>query len=192
MPLQKICDQIAKYGSDADGASIYALCCNQTGEIRYIGKADNPQKRLKSHVLDSRRRNSPVCNWIKKHGKPHMEILVSGCSDWASAEREAISFGREIGLRLLNLADGGDQPMAASKETLSKNAKSATEKRPKMVMRVFRRLELNIRRVESLTGKPHVKSRNALILFQKTVDECRKRKNFDALERAISETFVGI
>jgi predicted GIY-YIG superfamily endonuclease len=192
MPLQKICDKIAKYGSDADGASIYALCCNETGEVRYIGKADDPEKRLKSHIRDSRRRNSPVCNWIKKHGKPNMVVLVSGCSDWPSAEREAILFGREIGLRLLNLADGGNQPVTASKKTLSENARSATAKRPKIIMRLFRRLELNIRRVESLTGKPYIKGRNALILFHKTVDYCRERKNFDALECVISKTFVGI
>jgi hypothetical protein len=37
-----------------------------TNEVRYIGKANDSMKRLKTHIRDSRRRNTPVYSWIKK------------------------------------------------------------------------------------------------------------------------------
>jgi len=43
---------------------IYALTDPSTGEVRYIGKANDPSARLKSHLMDSRRRNTPVYRWI--------------------------------------------------------------------------------------------------------------------------------
>lgn len=192
MPLQKIRDKISQYASDGPGASIYALCCPETGEVRYLGKADDPEKRLKSHVRDARRRLSPVCDWIKKHGKPVMIILASGCSDWKSAERDAIRLGREFGLRLLNLADGGDQPKTASYEVLAASARRATEKRPRLVMQIFRRLELNIKTVEKIKGVPYVKGRNALKLFHDIVGKCRAENTIPQLEIAISEKFKGL
>ena len=45
---------------------IYALLCPNTKDVRYIGKANDSEKRLKSHIRDSRRRNTPVYCWIKK------------------------------------------------------------------------------------------------------------------------------
>lgn len=41
-----------------EGASIYALADANTGEIRYIGKANDPAKRLQGHMSDSIRRES--------------------------------------------------------------------------------------------------------------------------------------
>ena len=192
MPLQKIRDKISQYASDGSGASIYALCCHETGEIRYIVKADDPEKRLKSHVRDARRRHSPVCNWIKKHGEPAMIILASGCSNWHSAEREAIELGRQLGLRLLNLADGGNQPKMASQKVLVSNARRATAKRPKLVMKIFRRLELNIITVEKIKGVPYEKGRNALKLFHEIVDKCRHLGSMPQLELIVSEKFKGL
>lgn len=96
------------------GASIYGLVSPDTGELRYIGKADKPARRLSSHIRDSRRRNTPLYSWIRKlaaQGKrPEMVVLAEGQEDWAATERDLIGRARRMGFRLLNVADGGDAP----------------------------------------------------------------------------------
>lgn len=87
---------------------IYGLY-DSGGELRYIGKADDPAKRLKSHLRDSIRRNTPLYAWIRKHGAPEMRVLIKDSRDWRADERRMIAERRPSG-RLLNLADGGDQP----------------------------------------------------------------------------------
>jgi hypothetical protein len=41
---------------------IYGLFDPRTGELRYVGKARDPQKRLKGHL--AARRRTPVYDWI--------------------------------------------------------------------------------------------------------------------------------
>lgn len=91
-------------------ACIYALL-DAEGNVLYIGKANNPAKRLSSHMRDSRRRKTPLYSWIRKHGLPKMVVLVHNCDNWKEAEIKAISDARASGSRLLNLAIGGDEPM---------------------------------------------------------------------------------
>lgn len=90
-------------------ASIYGLY-DRNGKLRYIGKANNPTKRLASHMRDSRRRDTPLYRWIRKNGVPEMRVLECDCADWVEAERRIIAAARENGENLLNVADGGDQP----------------------------------------------------------------------------------
>lgn len=90
-------------------ASIYGLY-DASGNLRYIGKAINPTKRLNGHTRDANRKNTPVCAWIRKHGTPEMRILERDCVDWEASEREWIAKAREAGENLLNIADGGNQP----------------------------------------------------------------------------------
>lgn len=94
-------------------AAIYALCCPDTGEIRYIGKANDPMARLKSHLRDARRRRTPVYDWMNslfRAGKvPQLRVLMQS-QDWKADERRLIAEHRATGSRLLNLADGGDEP----------------------------------------------------------------------------------
>jgi len=94
-------------------AEIYALSHPVTREIRYIGKANDSKKRLASHIRDSRRRDTPVYRWIRKLASsgltPSLDVVVR-CEDWKAAERMAIASCRARGMRLLNVADGGDQP----------------------------------------------------------------------------------
>ncbi|CAJ0803088.1 hypothetical protein LMG18090_04388 [Ralstonia mannitolilytica] len=94
-------------------AEIYALRDPRDGAIRYIGKANNAVKRLASHLRDSRRRNTPVYCWIRKLAEsgmvPRLEVLEQA-DDWAEAERRLIALSRARGDRLLNVADGGDEP----------------------------------------------------------------------------------
>ncbi len=105
---------------------IYALCDPTTKEIRYIGKATNSVKRLKSHIRDSRRRNTPVYCWIrslmKTNNLPELIVLeVVEDSVWEDAERRLIAQHRANG-RVLNVADGGDEPYC-SKETRAQNGR---------------------------------------------------------------------
>ena len=99
--------------------SIYGLY-DQAGCLRYIGKANDPKARLASHMRDSRCRKTPIYDWIRKHGKPDMRILESDCEDWKASERKLIEQARKRGDRLLNVADGGDEP-ACSLETRKAN-----------------------------------------------------------------------
>lgn len=95
------------------GAEIYGLYCPDSGQLRYIGKANNSESRLKTHIRDSRRKIRPVCSWIKslvdKNKLPDLKILEIA-EDWQEAERRWIALSRARGDRLLNLADGGDRP----------------------------------------------------------------------------------
>ncbi len=90
-------------------ASIYGLY-DSSGALRYIGKADDSGARLKSHMRDALRRDTPLYRWIRKNGLPEMRTLVADCEDWKVAERKLIREARECGERLLNVAEGGDEP----------------------------------------------------------------------------------
>jgi hypothetical protein len=94
---------------------IYGLY-DGSGELRYIGKARDSQKRLKTHISDSRRRNTPVYCWIRKmleSGElPKMAVLENvDDSDWQAAEKRLILEHR--GPKLLNLAEGGNEPFCS-------------------------------------------------------------------------------
>ncbi|MBO9624156.1 MAG: GIY-YIG nuclease family protein [Sphingomonas sp.] len=92
-------------------ACIYGLF-DSTGALRYVGKARDAKARLKDHMRECRghRRRTPLYDWLRKHGVPEMRLLEADCVDWREAERRHISEARARGERLLNIADGGDQP----------------------------------------------------------------------------------
>lgn len=95
-------------------AEIYELIDPRDGSVRYIGKATDSQKRLKSHLRETRR-VTPLYQWIAKlRGlgmAPTVRVrLTCGIDEWEAAERAAIAQGRADGWRLLNVADGGDEP----------------------------------------------------------------------------------
>jgi GIY-YIG catalytic domain len=90
-------------------SSIYGLY-DKSDNLRYIGKANDPAARLKSHMRDCRNRRTPLYDWINKHGVPVMRVIEADCADWREAERRLIAQARADGCRLLNLADGGEEP----------------------------------------------------------------------------------
>jgi hypothetical protein len=100
---------------------IYALCCPDLGDVRYVGKANDSVKRFKSHLRDSRRRNTPVYCWFRKlaaEGKVPKLIVLDVVTEgpWEAVERRRIAEYRASGARLLNLADGGDQPFCSTEQ----------------------------------------------------------------------------
>ena len=115
--------------------AIYALCHPETMELRYIGKANQPRERLAGHLRDSRTRKTPLYAWVRKLTaaglKPEVVILRECSGNWRKDEQELIARGRVHGHRLLNLADGGDQPYC-SPEQRTKNAK-ALQSHPKTI-----------------------------------------------------------
>lgn len=105
---------------------IYGLYDHE-GNLRYVGKANNPAKRLKSHMRDANRRNTPLYAWIRKHGEPVMKILISESENWEEDEKAIIHSCRSSGINLLNVADGGSMPHQ-TKEQRAKNGLATIEK----------------------------------------------------------------
>lgn len=104
--------------------SIYGLADPRTGEVRYIGKANNPERRLKGHKREASRRRTPLYDWMRKLAaegiSPQLLIIEADCVDWQEAERRLIAEARARGDRILNLADGGEQPFCPA-EVRSEN-----------------------------------------------------------------------
>lgn len=95
---------------------IYALNDPETGECRYVGKADDPHDRLfgsSGHIYDCKTKKNHCANWIRslvaRGLVPHLEILQEvPVADWPLWERVWIKASRKIGMDLTNATDGGD------------------------------------------------------------------------------------
>lgn len=117
---------------EQEEAEIYGLFDPESGELRYIGKANNSAKRLKSHLREVRRRKTPLYNWLAKlELPPIVEVLERTCN-WREAETRLIAEHRAKGTRLLNIADGGDEPHCP-KSIRADNGRMAAKKRNKTV-----------------------------------------------------------
>lgn len=92
---------------------IYTLS-NHNGEVRYVGKSNNPIERNISHISESKRKvNTYKNNWINnllKNGQyPIMEIIDEvDISEWQFWEKYWISQFKAWGFKLTNGTDGGD------------------------------------------------------------------------------------
>jgi len=111
---------------------IYSLSCPLTLEVKYIGKANNSLKRLKSHIRDSRTRNTPVYQWfniLSKEGKiPILNVIcITNLEEWGNIEKSLIADYKSIGCDLLNVALGGKEPFC-SKEQRAINGKANAKK----------------------------------------------------------------
>src|SRR5258708_6389227 len=94
---------------------IYGLRDPHTGEIRYVGKANDPQRRLTYHLCDSQLAPKTHRNhWLrslKSLGlKPSLVILetLAPCDDWKAAEQRWIASFLRDGVKLTNGTAGGD------------------------------------------------------------------------------------
>ena len=100
---------------------IYGLYDPPTGDLRYIGKADNPDYRLVGHLREDR--GTHRCNWVQqlRRGglKPVMVIIDAAAygSDWAQLEKIYIAAARRGGERLTNATDGGEGVSGLPPET---------------------------------------------------------------------------
>lgn len=123
---------------------IYGLTCPITGEIKYIGKAEDHQARLKSHMRDSLRRSTPVYIWIRelisKGLRPGIVHLCDSIGDrWQELESQIIYQYLGDGFPLLNVAAGGNQPHC-DVAVRQRNGKAVAETRHKDRWGLLRRL----------------------------------------------------
>lgn len=122
---------------------IYSLSDPITGEIRYIGKSNNPKKRILDHVRENKTSNrSHKISWIKslisKDLLPIVEIVDEVPKlDWEFWEQYWISQFKHWGFNLTNISPGG----------YNNNYKRTTETKKKMgVSKLGKKLSIEQRK----------------------------------------------
>lgn len=94
----------------ADTTFIYELIDPRTGQTRYVGKTDRPDRRLDQHLIDNH--NQFKQRWIQELAqlslRPKLTILDEVPSNqWVEHERQWIQRKKDSGCDLLNIRDGG-------------------------------------------------------------------------------------
>lgn len=122
-----------------DTTFIYGLNDPETGECRYVGKANDPHDRLfgtGGHIYDCKTKKHHCANWIRslvtRGLVPHLEILQEvPKSEWKLWERVWIKASRKIGMNLTNSTDGGENPPShkGKKRSLETRKKLSESKR---------------------------------------------------------------
>lgn len=90
---------------------IYALLDSRTGCVRYVGKSDCPDHRMRAHChARGRGHKQSWLRQLKREGLwPVLQILEEcSCECWQERERYWIAFYRKAGEPLTNLTDGGE------------------------------------------------------------------------------------
>lgn len=95
---------------------IYALHCPIANTVRYIGKTNDPEYRLASHLTSAKsgKYSHYTARWLRKilaaGERPVMEILetLDDSEPWEEYERFYIQFGSEFGWKLTNTNPGGE------------------------------------------------------------------------------------
>jgi len=93
--------------------SIYVLIDPTNHEIRYVGKANDINVRFKEHIRKCKLSNTHKNNWIQsllqKNQLPILEVIdVVPEENWGVCEQRWIAKFRNDGVRLTNLANGGE------------------------------------------------------------------------------------
>ncbi len=95
---------------------IYGLFDPRNYSLRYIGKSDNPDLRLKQHMNEmkhGKKGNRHMASWIRQllnEGlEPSIEILEECTLDnWQESEQAWIAECKKFGLNLVNVTNGGE------------------------------------------------------------------------------------
>lgn len=86
---------------------IYILICPVDGLVKYVGKSNNPNKRLKDHTLDFRNMDYNKSLWITKLKqqklKPEMVIIDEvSAFEWKFYEEFYSQYFKSLGYSLFN------------------------------------------------------------------------------------------
>ncbi len=92
--------------------TIYILKDPNTNEIRYVGKTINIKRRYYQHTNKKfqEKTKTYVANWILsllKNGQKPIIESIEQCLDWEEKEVYWISYYKNLGCNLCNLAEGG-------------------------------------------------------------------------------------
>ena len=89
--------------------TIYGLY-DHNSQLRYVGKTNNPKKRLSNHASPGRQNIAPVAKWARSMRKRGFQIIMKTLEvteNWETAERKWIKHYRKNGINLLNVSEGG-------------------------------------------------------------------------------------
>lgn len=103
---------------------IYALECPLENQIKYIGKSNDPVRRLKDHMCDFRQELKKA-TWIRKlkhDGKKPILVVLDEIelSKWKFWEQWYIEYFKSIGIPLLNYNKGGNGLGVGNHKTFKK------------------------------------------------------------------------
>lgn len=89
---------------------IYALCEPGTRNIRYLGKAKNPEQRRAQHCRPSQKRKNHLGYWLSGLSElPTLLVLKEVLeNEWQEWEQRYIRCARALGFKLVNGTDGGE------------------------------------------------------------------------------------
>lgn len=104
--------KVLKRGQTVSFTNIYVLIDPENGVIRYVGKSDNVNNRLKEHIRKSNISKTHKNNWInslKRKGLiPIVEVIdVVPISEWGFWEQYWIDLLKSWNIKLTNIALGG-------------------------------------------------------------------------------------
>ena len=160
---------------------IYALKDPRTNKIRYIGKANEPEKRYQNHINKCRDKNTHKRNWInnlrQEKLKPVLEILEEVQIDkWKDYEKMYIKKYINEGCDLMNYTEGGDGCTFGNKTSFKKGdgAKKIVMldkegnhiKTFNMIIEAADFLNLNSGTIANVLNKKRKKTRNCSFLYE--------------------------
>lgn len=99
---------------------IYILICPIDGLVKYVGKSNNPTKRLKDHLLDFRCMDFHKATWIRqlRAAKKKPELIVIdevSLFDWKFWEQWWCMYYKSLGFTLFNVRSRNGLTYANSK-----------------------------------------------------------------------------
>lgn len=92
---------------------IYGLICPIDGNLKYVGKSNNCERRLRDHMTDFRGCEYEKSLWIRtlkvKKLKPEL-FIIQEChiDEWKREEEFWIGYFKSLGINLLNKHSGGN------------------------------------------------------------------------------------
>lgn len=121
-----------KINAEERTTHIYALC-EPTGEVRYVGKSDNPAHRYENHLSRSRNEDTYKARWINKlrtdGARPLLRILETiPLLTWQAREMYWIRHFKNAGCQLTNADDGGVGGLSRPKSEATRQKLSAANR----------------------------------------------------------------